>query len=264
MEKAVESFEWLTKKPSPPPGIKGGYLKIVAKTKANTVHGKDTRVFLPEELQENSRSLIGRPLSFNHKDEISNSLISDSQYNSKEGQLECSAWVPQDILDRVKKKEITHSSIEFSWRETESKDEGIVFHGLQIYGLSLLDTKPGDPGAIVSLYEDNSLKGRINGAVESQEEPKKEEPKKVEVPKVEPDYKKECEQAAITIKTLKENQANEVREAVNKAKSEVIKDIKNTIPDGFTESRFKPGAKRFVEEIKKIIIKHEDREEGLK
>lgn len=262
MEKKVESFEWIDKKPTAPPGIKGGFIKIVAKTTNPTYHG-ETRIFLPEELQENSRSLIARSLSFNHGAEIENSIIVDSQYNEMEQQLECDAFVPESILKLVKNRTINHASIEFSWRSLETKSEGIVFHGLGIYGLSLLDVPAGDPGAIVTVFEDSTLKGRIDAVTEikaeSQEEPKKEE-KKAEEPKV--DLAKritELETALKTAMEAHEETKKKVNESVAIARKEgmkeVLNEVESVLPDKWVENHFPVSGKRFTESIKNIILR---------
>lgn len=162
----TESFEWVEKKPVIPSGIKGGYLKIIAKTKNSTYHENETRVFLPEELAANSRSLVGRSLSFNHGAEIPNTIITDSEYNPKEEQIECIAFVPEIIINKVKKQEIKQSSIEFVWRSIIHNLKESIFQGLSIVGLSLLDIPAGDPNAIITLFEDDSNKGRLAAVVE--------------------------------------------------------------------------------------------------
>jgi len=167
----TESFEWVEKKPTIPSGVKGGYLKIIAKTKDPTYHEDETRIFLPEELAANSRSLIGRALTFNHGAEIPDTVIVDSEYNPKEEQIECIAFVPDTVIDRVRKKEIKHSSIEFIWRSLITKGKEAIFKGLSIIGLSLLDIEPGDPNAVVTLFEDGSDKGRLSAIVEIKGEP---------------------------------------------------------------------------------------------
>jgi hypothetical protein len=274
-----ESFEWIEGKPKVPIGMKGGYLKIVAKTSNPTHHANEpTRIFLPEELRENSRSLVGRVLTFDHKQEIVNSIILDSQYNEAEEQLECMAFVPEYIIEKVKDKVIMNASIDFTWRSVESKPEGMIFRGLGVFGLSLLDIKPGDSGATITLFEDSTSSGRLSAIAEiktESSEPVKEAPKektpKVEPPKEEPKKEepdpkdiriKALEEAYTKVTKVNEDLKKEVESRVNEARKEgqriVVKEIEGVIPPTFVENHFNFGAKRMSEELKKVLRKRKE------
>lgn len=175
MAKLKESFEWLSKPEDLP---KDRLLKIVAKTpspEGTTIHLEDkdypVRIFKEEEINKNARSLIGTVLGWNHESRIVPSYVVDTEYNKEEKQLEALAFVPESIIEKVKKGEIKQASIEYDWRGENKTEDGIEFEGLRIFRVDLLDKEhqAGDKNTQVSLFEAKERTGRILGEMKLEE-----------------------------------------------------------------------------------------------
>lgn len=142
-------------------------LKVVAKTTAPTIHPEDPyypiRLFGEEELKQNSRSIIGRPVGVNHeKMPIYGAYGVDSQWNDEEKQLECLLLVPSEYIKKVKEGKIKNASIEYTWRNTKKTEQGTDFEGLAVTRVDLVEgLEPGDPNAIVELFEASEQKGVV-------------------------------------------------------------------------------------------------------
>lgn len=165
-----ESFEWMNlaevdKLP------KDRLLKVVAKTPTPTLHPEDpnfpVRVFAETQLMRNAASLVGRPVGVNHsKLPIYGAYAIDSEWNEIEHQLESLLLVPTQYIKKVADGDITHASIEYTWRDIKDKGEdGKEFIGLSINRIDLLEGElkdmAGDSRATVTLFEAKKKTGKL-------------------------------------------------------------------------------------------------------
>lgn len=163
-DKLTESFEWSKGLDGLP---KDRLLKAVAKTLRPTIHTEDpaypVRVFAEEELMKNARSLIGRPVGLNHAQiPIYGAYVVDSEWNEPAKQLEAILFLPPEYIRRVAEGLIKNVSIEYTWRDTEKTEVGTRFKGLGITRVDLVEgLPPGDPAAVVSLFETAERRGVV-------------------------------------------------------------------------------------------------------
>ncbi len=167
---STESFEWinLTETDKLP---KDRLLKVIAKTPTPTIHPEDpnypVRVFAETQLMRNAASLVGRPVGVNHsKLPIYGAYAVDSEWNEIEHQLESLLLVPLQYVKKVHDGDITHASIEYTWRDIVDKGkDGKEFIGLSINRIDLLEGElkdmAGDTRATVTLFEAAKKEGKL-------------------------------------------------------------------------------------------------------
>lgn len=282
-----ESFEWITGAGNLP---KDRLLKVVAKTTAPTLHPEDpnypVRIFAETELMRNAASLVGRPVGRNHEHmPIFGAYAVDSEWNDVEKQLECLLFVPAEDIQKVKDKLIKECSIEYTWRDEKKTDEGTEFIGLGITRIDLVEgLKPGDPGAVVSLFETAERRGVILAEVKLGEpfagytdmddciakNQDKEDPaaycatimRAVETSPPPPDPKDaritELEEAITrltsTVETYKTEQDTKVAEAVKETREALISKVEAVIPKNFILRQGTGNLVRLSESIKRVLL----------
>jgi len=302
MELNKESFEWIKGAGNLP---KDRLLKVVAKTTAPTLHPEDPnypiRIFAETELMRNAASLVGRPVGRNHEPlPIFGAYAVDSEWNDAEKQLEALLFVPSEDVQKVKDKLIKECSIEYTWRDETKTDEGTKFNGLGITRIDLVEgLKPGDPNAIVSLFETVEKHGVILAEIsldESAVPPETGTPKTTaerakdhfkisdedwkalspEAQKAKTDAlpptgtgRKEADrivelEGAVTrltetVEKYKTEQSSKIAEAVKEAKESVIKKVEAQLPGIFIQRQGAGGLARLTQNIKRVL--REAREE---
>jgi hypothetical protein len=165
-----ESFEWAGK-----PVNSANLLKLISKTESTTYHPDDpaypVRIFSEKELELAARTLIGKPVGRNHESTpIDGAFVLDSEYGASKA-VESIAIVPDDWVSKVKSGLVKSCSVEYTWR-TEKRNEAaksVEFEGLVFTRVDLLEgLNPGDPKAVVSLFEsDNAKTARFITLVEA-------------------------------------------------------------------------------------------------
>ena len=127
-------------------------INVIAKTTLPTFHPEDPkhphREFELEELELAARSLFGRTISVNHKELIGNAIVLNSGWNSKMKYVEAILGLPMKFVELIKKKEITHVSVDYIWDSIKKIGEKSIFKGLKFVGIALAHgEKAGDDKA---------------------------------------------------------------------------------------------------------------------
>jgi len=146
----AESFSWTG-------GIKHDLKNLIRGTALHpvkTVHPEEwpsVRVYLEDELEKATASLIGAPLFLDHMTPLDGKVIAAAY---EDGAIEYIAELNDaDIVGRVFDGKIQHCSVEYDWSSLDKVD-GVAPRGIVFQGLSLLEKfLPGDPASSVKVWE---------------------------------------------------------------------------------------------------------------
>jgi len=145
---ATESFGW-----AGDIAPKGSVIRGQAIHPIKTIHPNEWpeyRVYFEDELRRAARTLVGKPLLLDHQLPLPGEVV-DADY--EDGSIEYVATLNDGgVLEKIRKGEIRHCSVEFTWRSLENVN-GVAPRGINFTGLSLLERlPPGDPFSSVELW----------------------------------------------------------------------------------------------------------------
>lgn len=145
---------------------------ITAKTTNPTVHPEDpeytVRIFNPDELKEAARSLAQRAVGLDHNVLIEGAFTVDANWNETEQAVEALLYLPTPYIKKVRDKQITKVSVEYTWRDEKREGKQVEFKGLVFNRVDLLSARrPGDSNTEIKLLTE-SKRGLMEGIITSE------------------------------------------------------------------------------------------------